>query len=195
MKKDKKSDNIIFSRNNSETIRKITRDNRNIVVCGIQGVGKLTVTINAVGDMDEVFFLENTFDYDGKLKEKGYKKYTEYILSLKQDMTLISSFTDEAATPLFGEEKSKHIFGIRKHRVVVVDGIYGRNDVEIEHLLKLLGNKNVTVILIVRCIKYLHDLIRKFDVIVELTQDGALLLATETAEMICKVLKNSDVTD
>lgn len=194
MKKDKKGDTIIFSRDNSETIKKIAKDNRNIVVCGIQGVGKLTVTINAVKDMDEVFFLENTFDYDGRLKEQGYKKYINFILSLKKDMTVISSFLDEAAVPLFAEERSKPLFAIRKHKVVVVDAIYGRNEVEKEHIIKLLENKDVTVILIVRCIKYLDTIIRKFDVIVELTQDGALLLSTETAEMICKVLKDSDIT-
>ncbi|MBF0329157.1 MAG: hypothetical protein HQL10_08355 [Nitrospirae bacterium] len=184
MEKPKKNNTtaIIHSRENPDIIGSILKKHKNIAICGIQGVGKLTIIVEAVKNSEGVFFLENTFDYDGKIKERGYSKYIKYLLSLKNDMTIVSSFHEL-------EQKQTSV------KALIVDGIYGRNSDEIEALFRMLDNKNLIVMLIVRCIKDLAAMLRRFDIVVELTQDGALLLSIENAEHIAKVLNKRQQSD
>lgn len=181
MEKGKKNSTtaIIHSRDNPDIIGSILKKHKNIAICGIQGVGKLTIIVEAVKDSEGVFFLENTFDYDGKIKERGYSKYINYLLSLKNDMSIVSSFHE-------AEQKMTEV------KALIVDGIYGRNADEIESLFRMLDKKDLIVMLIVRCIKDLAPMLRRFDIVVELTQDGALLLSIDNAEHIAKVLKKRE---
>lgn len=168
----------------SEAIRKSIARYKNIIICGIQGVGKLTNTIKAVKDRSNVFLVENTFDFDGKTKAKGYKRYLEYLYSLKSDLFIIDNMTSPKGMK-FREN--------REDRIIIVDGIFGRNEKDIEIISSLLEDYDVRVILIDRCIRYLEDMLEKFEITIELTHDGAVILPIDTALQICKVLNKSIV--
>lgn len=184
-KNNNKNSTIISGRDNSETVRDNIAKYNNIVVCGIQGVGKITTVVNALKGMDNVYFIENNFDYDGKLKAQGYSKYIKYIVSLKKDIKIIKDIRSRSEWESFLSDKNP--------KIIIIDGIYGRDDFERERFLWMLGSDNVRVVLIVRCIKHIGQLMRSFNMIVELTYDGALLLSIESAEVICKVLKDKDL--
>jgi len=126
--------------------------------------------------------VENTFDFDGKTKARGYKRYLDYLYSLKEDLFIIDKMTSD---------KGKAFIESKEDRVLIVDGIFGRNEQEIEVISSFFENYDVRVILIDRCIRYLEDMLEKFEIIIELTNDGAVMLPIETALQMCQVLNKS----
>ncbi|MCX8026485.1 MAG: hypothetical protein N3A62_01335 [Thermodesulfovibrionales bacterium] len=165
-----------------EAIKRALARYKNIIICGIQGVGKLTNTIKAVMDWKNVCLIENTFDFDGKTKAKGYEKYINYLLSLKSDLIIVDN--------LFSE-KGKAFTESKEDRVLIIDGIFGRNESDINAISSFFENYDVRVILIDRCIRYLEDYLESFEIVLELTDDGAVILPISSALEICKVLNKS----
>ncbi|MFQ3574395.1 MAG: hypothetical protein SNJ53_07170 [Thermodesulfovibrionales bacterium] len=165
-----------------EAISRALARYKNIIICGIQGVGKLTNTIKAVKDWRYVCLIENTFDFDGKTKAKGYDKYINYLLSLKGDLVIVDSLMSEQGRE-FSESK--------EDRILLVDGVFGRKEDEIKAISSFFENYDVRVILIDRCIRYLEDYLESFEIVLELTHDGAVILPINSALEICKVLNKS----
>ncbi len=60
--------NIIFTKDNAENIRKAIDCCKNVLICGIEGVGKITNTVMAVKDNTNVCYSGNPLDYEGKLR-------------------------------------------------------------------------------------------------------------------------------
>lgn len=166
----------------TEAISRAIARYKNIVICGIQGVGKLTGTIKAVKDHPHVYLIENTFDFDGKTKAKGYDRYIGYLKSLKEDLIIIEGLLTE---------RGREFTNSKEDRIIIIDGIFGRSDREIEALANFYENYDVRVILIDRCIRYLEDILPHFEIVIELTHDGAVMLPIETALQICRVLNKT----
>ncbi len=166
----------------SEAVSRAIARYKNIIICGIQGVGKLTSTIRAVKNHPKVYLIENTFDFDGKTKAKGYDKYIKYLLSLKEDLVIIEEVLSE---------KGREFIQSTDDRIIIIDGIFGRNEREIAAIASFYENYDVRVILIDRCIRYLEDILGHFEIVIELTHDGAVMLPIETALEICSVLNKT----
>lgn len=166
----------------SEAISRAVARYKNIIICGIQGVGKLTNTIKAVKGRQNVYLIENTFDFDGKTKARGYDKYITYLKSLKEDLKIIGGMLSE---------EGKAFTQSAEDRILIIDGIFGRNEKEISEITEFFENYDVRVILIDRCIRYLEDMLDKFEIVIELTHDGAVMLPIDTALEICKVLNKT----
>jgi len=166
----------------SEAISRAVARYKNIVICGIQGVGKLTNTIKAVKGRLNVYLIENTFDFDGKTKAKGYERYINYLKSLKEDLIIFDSMFSETGIAFSQSNED---------RIIIIDGIFGRSPKEIEAISGFFENYDVRVILIDRCIRYLEDMLNRFEIVIELTHDGAVLMPIETALEICRVLNKT----
>lgn len=165
-----------------EAISRALARYKNIIICGIQGVGKLTNTIKAVIDKEYVCLIENTFDFDGKTKAKTYDKYINYLLSLKNNLIIVDSLISE---------KGQEFTASKEDRILIIDGIFGRKEVDINAISSFFENYDVRVILIDRCIRYLEDYLESFEIVLELTDDGAVILPISSALEICKVLNKS----
>jgi hypothetical protein len=137
-------------------------------------VGKITNTVQAVGNNTNVYYLGNPVDYEGKTRPGSYEKYLKYIHSLKKDIRII--------------EDIEGIFSIEKPIILIVDEIYGRTEAEFQQIGRLLDQKNIHVILIAGCIKNVKGLIDKFDFILELHREGAFSVDKELAQAICRIL-------
>ena len=78
-----------FTGDNIDNIRKAIAQGKNILICGVEGVGKITNTVQAVKDATNVYYLGNPLDYEGKMRPGSYEKYLKYIHSLKKDIKII----------------------------------------------------------------------------------------------------------
>ena len=171
---DKKQDEIAFGGNNEENIRKAIAHHKNVLICGVVGVGKITSTVQAVRENTNVYYLGNPVDYEGKSRPGSYEKYLKYIHSLKNDIMII--------------EDVEGIFLIDRPIVMIVDEIFGRTETEFLQIGRLLDQANIQVILIAGCIKNVKRLIDKFDFIIELHREGAFSVDKELAQAICRIL-------
>lgn len=147
---------------------------KNILICGIKGVGKITNTVTAVKSSTNVYYLGNPVDFEGKRRPGSYEKYLQYILSLKKDLKI-------------ADDVSK-LFKIKSSIVLIIDEIYGRDEAQLSQIRKLLGLENIKVIQIVGCMKYMGSLIDSIDVILELHHDGAFVIDREIGKAICATL-------
>src|SRR4030042_6603789 len=86
------SKNIVFTSDNADNMKKIIDCYKNILVCGIKGVGKITNTVQAVQDKPNVYYTGNPVDFEGKLRPGSYDKYLKYIMSLKKDINQVADF-------------------------------------------------------------------------------------------------------
>ena len=163
-----------FTADNPENIRLAMASNKNILIRGVQGVGKITNTMKAVNDKPNVYYLGNPVDYEGKRRPGSYEKYLQYINSLKGDLKLVEDVTS--------------LFGIRSEIVLIIDEIYGRSSEQLVGITRLLGMKNVRVIQIVGCMKYMGPLIEDMDIIIDLHHDGAFTVDKALASAACKIL-------
>jgi hypothetical protein len=173
-KTDEGPDGITFGANNADNIRKTIEHHKNVLICGVVGVGKITNTVQAVGNNTNVYYLGNPVDYEGKTRPGSYEKYLKYIHSLKKDIRII--------------EDIEGIFSIEKPIILIVDEIYGRTEAEFQQIGRLLDQKNIHVILIAGCIKNVKGLIDKFDFILELHREGAFSVDKDLAQAICRIL-------
>lgn len=161
-------------------IKEIIRSHKNIVISGEVGVGKITNTLEALQEADNVYYIGNPVDYVGKPRPKGYDKYIDYITSLKRNMRVIT--------------EERHILSCdvssmaAEEAVLVIDEIYGRSAEQYKKISEILGTEKVKVLLIAGCIKNVGRIIEKFDAIVMLLSDGTLLLDPEFMKKICLIL-------
>lgn len=165
---------IIFTRDNSENIKKVISCYKNVLICGVKGVGKITNTVQAVRESTNVYYTGNPVDYEGKTRPGSYEKYLHYILSLKKDIHIVDNVDD--------------LLELKDDIVVIVDEIYGRSEAQLAQISRLLDKKNIRIIQIVGCMKYMGMLIEKIDAIVELHLDGAFMIDKELGKAICEIL-------
>jgi len=163
-----------FAGDNVNNIRKAISHCNNILICGVEGAGKITNTVQAVKDNTNVYYLGNPVDYEGKMRPGSYEKYLAYIHSLKKDIRII--------------EDIEGIFSINKPIILIIDEIYGRSEAEFVQIGRLLDMKNIQVIQITGCIKNMKHLIDKIDLILELHIEGAFVVDKELAQAICRIL-------
>ena len=164
---------IIFAKDNVENIRKAIGCCKNVLICGIEGVGKITNTVMAVKDNNNVYYSGNPLDYEGKLRPGSYEKYLKYILSLKKDIRTVEDLNE--------------LLNTKDDIILIIDEIYGRNNTHLEQISRLFDMENIRVIQIVGCMKNMGSLIDKIDMIVELHLDSAFIVDKELAQAICRI--------
>jgi len=165
--------NIVFSSDNAENMKKVISSYKNILVCGIKGVGKITNTVQAVQDKTNVYYTGNPVDFEGKSRPGSYDKYLKYIVSLKKDIKMV----DDINT----------LFDLKDNIILVIDEIYGRSEEQLKDISRLYAMENIQVLQIVGCMKSMNSLINKVDVIVELHNDGAFIVDNDLGKAICGI--------
>lgn len=175
MKQGEKSvyEDLVFTADNSENIRRVMGLYKNVLICGIKGVGKITKTVTAVKDNTNVYYLGNPLDFEGKRRPGSYEKYLSYIHSLKNDITIVDDIVK--------------LFRIKSRIVLIIDEIYGRSDIQLERINKLMDMENIQIFQIVGCLKNMGWLINKVDINLELHPDGAFVVDKEVAKAICEI--------
>ena len=165
--------NIAFTSDNAENMKKVISGYKNILVCGIKGVGKITNTVQAVQDKTNVYYTGNPVDFEGKSRPGSYDKYLKYIMSLKKDIQMV----DDINT----------LFDLKDKIILIIDEIYGRSEEQLKDISRLYAMENIQVLQIVGCMKSMGHLINKIDVIVELHGDGAFIVDNELGKAICGI--------
>jgi len=168
-----KYSNIVFTSDNAENMKAVIKCCKNILVCGIKGVGKITNTVQAVQDETNVYYSGNPVDFEGKSRPGSYEKYLKYIASLKIDIKRI----DDINT----------LSSLKDKIILIIDEIYGRSEEQLAGISRLYDMDNIQVVQIVGCMKSMGSLINKIDVIVELHNDGAFLIDMELGKSICAI--------
>ncbi len=163
-----------FTADNIDNIRKAIAHGKNILICGVEGVGKITNTVQAVKNATNVYYLGNPLDYEGKMRPGSYEKYLTYINSLKRDIKII--------------EDIEGFLTITQPVVLIIDEVYGRSPDEYAQISRLMDMKNVQIIQITGCIKNMKRLIDKVDFILELHVEGAFSVEKDLAQAICRIL-------
>ena len=163
-----------FTGDNINNIRHAIAQGKNILICGVEGVGKITNTVQAVKDATNVYYLGNPLDYEGKMRPGSYEKYLKYIHSLKKDIKII--------------EDIEGLFAITQPIILIIDEVYGRSDAEFSQISRLLDMQNIRIIQITGCIKNMKRLIDKIDFILELHVEGAFSVEKDLAQAICRIL-------
>ena len=166
--------NILLTEDSAENLKKVIHCYKNVLVCGVKGVGKITNTVQAVRDRPNVYYVGNPVDYEGKKRPGSYDKYITYILSLKNDISIVKDM--------------EALFSVSEEIILIIDEIYGRSDAELARISRLLDMPNIRVIQIVGCMKYMSGLIEKIDAIVELHLDAAFMIEKELGKAICDIL-------
>ena len=167
------SSNIVFTGDNADNMKKVIGCYKNILVCGVKGVGKITNTVHALQEKTNVYYTGNPVDFEGKSRPGSYEKYLKYIINLKKDITRV----DDLRT-LF----------IEKNKIIlIIDEIYGRSEGQLAAISRLYDMENIQIIQIVGCMKSMGSLINKIDVIVELHNDGAFIVDNELCRAICTI--------
>ncbi len=171
---------MVLTADNPSNIRALMGHYKNLLICGIKGVGKITNTVTAVKEKKNVCYLGNPVDFEGRRRPGSYEKYLKYILSLKADMKIIDDIDS--------------LFGTRDRIVLIIDEIYGRSERQMEQISRLFHAENIQIVQIVGCLKNMGDLIQKIDVIIELHPDGAFLIDKELGQAICRIFGKKSVT-
>lgn len=174
----KGSSDIQFTPDNPGNILKAMENHKNVLIRGIQGVGKITNTMKAVRDNPNVYYIGNPVDYEGKRRPGSYEKYQQYIRSLKPDLTLINDVSS--------------LFNTTAKIILIIDEIYGRSAEQMNQITRLLDMQNVRVIQIVGCMKYMGRLIEKMDIIIDLHHDTAFTVDKALAIAVCNTLGKKD---
>ena len=172
--KDKTPEQITFGSDNVENIRTAIGQCKNVLICGVEGVGKISNTVKAVKDNTNVYYLGNPVDYEGKMWPGSYEKYLRYIHSLKKDIRII--------------EDIEGLFSITNPVILIIDEVYGRNEAEFGQISRLLDIQSMKIVQITGCIKNMKHLIDKMDLILELHPEGAFSVDKDLAQAICRIL-------
>jgi hypothetical protein len=165
--------NIVFTSDNFENMKKVISSYKNILVCGIKGVGKITNTVQAVQDKTNVYYTGNPVDFEGKSRPGSYDKYLKYIMSLKKDIKQVGDFNT--------------LFDLKDNIILIIDEIYGRSEEQLKDISRLYAMENIQILQIVGCMKSMGTLINKIDVIVELHNDGAFIVDNDLGKAICGI--------
>ena len=176
MKKSEKEGykNITFTDDNPENIRKAMTGHKNVLICGIKGVGKISNTIKAIKDKTNVYYVGNAVDFEGKRRPGSYEKYLKYILFQKKDITVV--------------EDMDQLFKIKDEIILIIDEIYGRSEEQLGQISRIMDMENIHIMQIVGCLKYMGDLINKIDIVLQLHPDMAFAIDTQFARAICEKL-------
>lgn len=166
--------NIIFTKDNPDNLKKVVECSKNVLVCGVKGVGKITNTVQAVRENTNVYYIGNRVDYEGKTRPGSFEKYLTYILALKKDIHIVNTLDE--------------LFAVKDSIILIIDEIYGRSEAQLVQIDRLLDMENIRIIQIVGCMKYMGSLIDKIDAIVELHLDGAFMINKELGKAICEIL-------
>lgn len=165
---------IAFTDDNSDNIKKVLEYYKNVLICGVKGVGKITNTVKALSTNANVYYVGNPVDYEGKTRPGSYEKYLKYILSLRKDIRIVDDIAE--------------LFTLKDEITLIVDEIYGRSEEQLSQISRLADMKNIRMIQIVGCMKYMGALIDKVDAIIELHLDGAFMIDKDLARAICEIL-------
>jgi hypothetical protein len=165
---------IAFTDDNSDNIKKVLEYYKNVLICGVKGVGKITNTVKALSTNANVYYVGNPVDYEGKTRPGSYEKYLKYILSLRKDIRIVDNIAE--------------LFTLKDEITLIVDEIYGRSEEQLSQISRLADMKNIRMIQIVGCMKYMGVLIDKVDAIIELHLDGAFMIDKDLARAICEIL-------
>jgi hypothetical protein len=177
-KEEAPADTPALSRDNVENLRTVISGHKNLLVCGVKGVGKITNTIRAVSEKTNVYYIGNPVDFEGKNRPGSYDKYLRYISSLKKDITIVKAISE--------------LFEVGDDVILIIDEIFGRGPDQLEQIRRVLDMQNVRVVLIVGCIKYTGEIVDKMDVILELHLDGAHVIDKDLARAICRILGGAE---
>ena len=164
---------IAFTGDNAENMKKVISGYKNILVCGIKGVGKITNTVQALQDKTNVYYTGNPVDFEGKSRPGSYDKYLKYIMSLKKDINQVADFNA--------------LFDLKDNIILIIDEIYGRSEEQLKDISRLYAMENIQVLQIVGCMKSMGLLINKIDLIVELHNDGAFIVDNDLGKAICGI--------
>jgi hypothetical protein len=164
---------LVLSGDNPSNIALVMAHYKNILICGIKGVGKITNTVAALKEKSNVCYIGNPLDFEGRRRPGSYEKYLQYIHSLNGDIRIIDDIDS--------------LFRKKDKIVLIIDEIYGRSEQQREKISRLFDRENMQVIQIVGCLKNMGDLINKIDVIIELHPDGAFLIDKELGQAICRI--------
>lgn len=167
------SQNIVFTGDNVDNMKKVIAAHKNILVCGIKGVGKITNTVHALQDNTNIYYTGNPVDFEGKSRPGSCEKYIKYIMNLKKDISRVDDITT--------------LFAIKDKIILIIDEIYGRPEEELAEISRLYDMENIQILQIVGCMKSMGRLIEKIDVIVELHNDGAFIVDNELGRAICAI--------
>ena len=174
----KVNSDIPFTPDNPGNILKAMENHKNVLIRGVQGVGKITNTMKAVRDNPNVYYVGNPVDYEGKRRPGSYEKYQQYIRSLKPDLTLVGDVSS--------------LFGITSMIILIIDEIYGRSAEQMNQITRLLDMPNMRVVQIVGCMKHMGRLIEKMDIIIDLHHDTAFTVDKALAVAVCTILGKKD---
>jgi hypothetical protein len=176
MKKGRKErfSGLILTDDNVSNMKQLIGQYKNVLVCGMVGVGKIINTVSALQEHTNVFYIGNPVDYEGKQRPGSYDKYLSYIISLKQDLKVVDSIED--------------LFSVTDNIFLIIDEIYGRSKKQFEQIGRLFDMQNIRCIQIVGCMKYMKQLINKIDIIVVLETNGAFTIDREFGKAVCKIL-------
>ncbi|HXX56818.1 MAG TPA: hypothetical protein VEI96_02310 [Thermodesulfovibrionales bacterium] len=165
-----------------EEIREIIESAGSVVISGEVGVGKIIHTIEALRDADNIYYVGNPVDFAGKPRPKGYDKYIAYIKSLKRGMHIIA---DEKELLAFDFQSVSGTGAI-----LLIDEIYGRSPEQYARILGILDKSDMKVVLIAGCLKNVGRIIKNFEVILMLTNDGTLLVDKEFILKMSAILRS-----
>jgi hypothetical protein len=164
---------IDFTSDNVENMKKVIDYYKNILICGIKGVGKITNTIQAIQEKTNVYYTGNPVDFEGISRPGSYEKYLKYIVTLKKDIRRI----DDINT----------LFDLKDKIILIIDEIYGRSEEQLAEISRVYDRENMQILQVVGCMKSMGPLIDKIDVIVELHNDGAFIVDNELGKAICRI--------
>jgi hypothetical protein len=164
---------LVLSGDNPSNIGVVMGQYKNILICGIKGVGKITNTVKAVKGRKNVCYIGNPLDFEGRRRPGSYEKYLKYIRTLKSDIKIIDDMDS--------------LFRRKDELILIIDEIYGRSERQLEKISRLFDMENIQIFQIVGCLKNMGDLINKVDVIIELHPDGAFLIDKELGQAICRI--------
>lgn len=169
-----RTEDLIFSDDNSANMKQVISRYKNILVCGIKGVGKITHSLDALVDSKNVHYIGNPVDFEGKKRPGSYDQYVQGIQMIKNDIHIVKDIS--------------RILKLKIPIVLIIDEIYGRSDKQREQLSKIFDMPNVQCIQIVGCMKYMRDLIKKIDFIIVLEPVGAFTTDKKFGEAVCRIL-------
>lgn len=162
-------------------IRELSKQFKNMVVSGEEGVGKITHTVAALEHDPHVYYVGNPVDYVGKPRPKGYDEYISYIASLKGDMHILADEKNILALPaqLPSDRES----------ILIIDEVFDRSEAQYDTIIELLNRERVKTYLITGCLKNIGRLVHHIDAVLMLTKDGVLVFNKEFAAKVCAILR------
>jgi hypothetical protein len=77
--------------------------------------------------------------------------------------------------------------------ILLIDEIYGRSPEQCDRILNILEQTDIKVVLIAGCLKNVGRIIRNFEVILMLTNDGTLLVDKEFVLKMSEILRSDSL--